>query len=404
MMPLALLYGHPEGSEEVWPISAPAAKKSRRALLAAPWPSAGRRGQCRLFGQPSSVRASGTPGRLWALSANRKRSMTDPSFYERLLAIVCNVFDAYSAVLFLPETDGPICRAVASFSLGDALDREAAIAPGHGLVGWIIREGKPLCIGNFDRSRGVLGYYRGGEEERIRAFMGYPVAATGGALCLDSRKTYSFGEKELKILSQFADLAGAYLVRCRAVETSLGEHRFYQALLLMARLRKINPKWSAFRSALLTLLAQTTGYRYCLLSVRDESGRSYFLEGASESPFAGLRDVPGSFSVGQGLVGWVFKNQTPVYSGDKETAGAVGLPLFGLEASAEAYKSVICQPIVFSRRTRAVLVLADQRSLPVTEELKAFVAMVAENLALFLENLHLRTRLDAARPARPPAP
>jgi signal transduction protein with GAF and PtsI domain len=330
--------------------------------------------------------------------------MIDSPFYGQLLSIVCNVFDAYSAVLFLPEAEGTVCRAVASFSLGDALDREAAIAPGQGLVGWIIREGKPLCIGNFDQRRGVLGYYRGGEEERIRAFMGYPVAATGGALCLDSRKTYSFGEKELKILSQFADLAGTHLLRAREMATSLREHRFYQALRLMTTLHKTNPKWSAFRSALLGLLAQTTGYRYCMLSVRDESGRSYFLEGASESPFAGLREAPGSFSVGQGLVGWVFKNQTPVYSGDKEAAGAVGLPLFGLEATDEEYKSVICQPVIFSRRTRGVLILADQRSLPVAEELKTFVAMVAEHLALFLENLHLRTRLDAARPSRPPGP
>jgi signal transduction protein with GAF and PtsI domain len=331
--------------------------------------------------------------------------MTHPSFYEQLLSIVCNVFDAYSTVLFLPEGGGPVCRVVASFSLGDALDRDVAIAPGQGLVGWIIREGKPLCIGNFDQRRGVLGYYRGGEEERIRAFMGYPVAATGGALCLDSRKTYTFGEKELKILSQFASLAGSYLADSREVATSLREHRYYQALRLISTLRKTHPKWSAFRSALLDLLSQTTGYGACMLSVRDESGRSYFLEGATESPFSGMREVPRSFSVGQGLVGWVFKNQTPVYSGDKETAGTVGLPLFGLEDEGGEYTSVICQPVVFSRKTRGVLTLADRRPLPVTEELKAFVAMVAENLALFLENLHLRIRLDtAARASRPPSP
>jgi len=329
--------------------------------------------------------------------------MIDIPFYERLLAIVGNVFDAYSAVLFLPELGGEVCRVVASFSLGDALDREAAIAPGQGLVGWIMREGKPLCISNFDQRRGVLGYYRGGEEARIRAFMGYPVAATGGALCLDTRKTYAFGDKELKILSQFADLAGAHLTRSREMETSLKEHRFYQCLRQMASLRKANPKWSAFRSELLRLLAQATGYRYCLLSVRDESGRSYFLEGASENPFPDPRAAPQSFSVGQGLVGWVFKNQTPVTSGDAES-GAAGLPLFGLDVPAGEYKSVVCLPVNFSRKTRGVLTLADERPLPVTEELKAFGAMVAENLALFLENLYLKTRLEAGRPSRAPGP
>jgi GAF domain-containing protein len=316
------------------------------------------------------------------------------TFYEQLLAIVGNVFDAYSAVLFLPEPGSETCRAAAAFSLGDALDRNVAIAPGMGLVGWIIREGKPLLISNFDQRRGVLGYYRGGEEERIRAFMGYPVAATGGALCLDSRKTYTFGDKDMKILSQFANLAGSHLANAREVETSLVEHRFYQCLRLISTLHKSHPKWTAFRSGLLTLLSQTTGYRYCILTVRDESGRSYYLEGANETPFPG-GNAPQKFSVGQGLVGWVFKNQTPVYSGETDDPGASRLPLFGLDVPAVDCKSVICLPVHFSRKTRGVLTLADPRPLPVTEELKAFVAMVAENLALFLENLHLRTRLDA---------
>lgn len=319
--------------------------------------------------------------------------MREPSFYEQLLAIVGNVFDAYSAVLFLPDAEGGTCRAAAAFSLGDALDRDAAIAPGMGLVGWIIREGKPLLISNFDQRRGVLGYYRGGEEERIRAFMGYPVAATGGALCLDSRKTYTFGDKDLKILSQFAELAGNHLARSREVETSLVEHGFYQCLRLIATLHKTHPKWTAFRDGLLGLLSRTTGFQYCLLAVRDESGRSYYLEGASESPFTGGRNGPQRFSVGQGLVGWVFKNQAPVYSGEKDESGTTGLPLFGLDVATGEFKSVICLPIRFSRLTRGVLTLADRRPLPVTEELKAFVTMVAENLALFLENLHLRTRL-----------
>ncbi len=319
--------------------------------------------------------------------------MTVTPFYDQLLAIVGNVFDAYSAVLFLPEAGGEVCRAAAAFSLGDALDREVAITPGMGLVGWIIRESKPLLISNFDRRRGVLGYYRGGEEERIRAFMGYPVPETGGALCLDSRKTYTFGDKDLKILSQFAALAGSHLARSREVETSLYEHRFYQCLGLIASLHRKHPKWEAFRQGLLELLAATTGYRYCLLAVRDESGRSYYLEGANESPFHGGREATMRFTVGQGLVGWVFKNQTPVYSGEKDEAGATGLPLFGLDIAAAECKSVLCLPIRFSRKTRGVLTLADPRPLPVTEELKTFVAMVAENLALFLENLHLRTRL-----------
>ena len=84
-----------------------------------------------------------------------------------------------------------------------------------------------------------------------------------------------------------------------------------------------------------------------------------------------------------------------------EEGGLVGDFRRVLDVPAGEFKSVICLPIIFSRKTRGVLTLADQRALPVTEELKAFASMVAENLALFLENLHFRTRLDVSRPARP---
>jgi GAF domain-containing protein len=318
--------------------------------------------------------------------------MPRTSFYEQLLAIVGNVFDAYSAVLFLPDPADPgVCRAAAAFSLGEALNREAVIAPGQGLVGWIIREKKSLLISNFDQQRGVLGYYRGGEEERIRAFMGHPVPATGGALCLDTRKTYAFGEKDLKILSQFAELAGNHLASSREVAQSLVEHGFYKAQQRIALLHKTHPKWAAFRQAFLTILAEAAGFRHVLLTVRDESGRSYFLEGANESPFLPGREAPSRFSVGQGLVGWVFKNKTPVYTGEKDEASR--LPLFGLDVPTADFKSVICLPIHFSKKTRGVLTLADPRPVAVTEDLKAFVGMVSESLALFLENLHQRTRL-----------
>ena len=198
---------------------------------------------------------------------------------------------------------------------------------------------------------------------------------TGGALCLDSRKTYTFGDKDLKILSQFAELAGKHLARAREVETSLVEHRFYQSLRSISTLHKTYPKWTAFRSEFLKQLSLATGFSHCILTVRDESGRSYYLEGASENPLPGSREGSLRFPMGQGLVGWVFKNQTPVYSGEVDEAGANRLPLFGLDVPSPDFKSVICLPVHFSKKTRGVLTLADEKYQPVTEELKAFVAM-----------------------------
>ena len=93
---------------------------------------------------------------------------------ERVLALLCSVLDAYSAVLFLPvkgETPA-VYRMAASFSLGNLLNPEAEQAEGRGLVGWILRAGEPLLVSDFDRKRNQLGYYADGEERHIKAFMG----------------------------------------------------------------------------------------------------------------------------------------------------------------------------------------------------------------------------------------
>jgi len=329
--------------------------------------------------------------------------MVRDDFFQHMAGIALNFFDAYTAAIFLPAGDGPneapgretTCRLAAHLSLGDDVIKDADIAPGMGIVGWIIRNKKPLLISNFDQKRGRLGYYGPKAESGIRAFMGCPLTGVPGAICLDSKKTFTFGEKDQKILGQLATLIGAQYNRGQAIETSLLEHSYYQCLRVIGGLRKKNPKWTGFQAALLSLLAEVTGFKHCFLAVRDESGRYYYLEGSHRELFEDAELAPRRFSVGQGVIGWVFKNSAPVYSGDKDSGAA---PLFGKDVQNGRFKTVICEPLIFSRRTRGALVFADDGLKPLSEELKAFTALVAEYLTLFLENLHLKSRLTKSGP------
>ena len=278
----------------------------------------------------------------------------------------------------------------AHFSLGDKIKTSAAAGP-DGVAGWIVRNKQPLLINNFDKKRGVLGYYEGGEEDRIRAFMGVPVQGVNGALCIDSRKTYSFGEKDQKVLSQFADLVATLCTEQLRVESWQVDREYYQCLRQISGLRRQFPRWSVFRARLLELLSETSGYKYCSLAVRDELGRSYFIEGANENFFPETEFGTPHFPLGSGLVGWVFRNHTPVFLGEDEIKTSA--PLFGKNVPTPPFKSVICLPLGFSKRTRGVLILAHVLSKPVSEELKAFVQVIAEHLVLFLENLYLKNRL-----------
>jgi len=319
--------------------------------------------------------------------------MADTTFYHKLMALALNVFDAYSAVLFLPDPDSEDCRVAAHYSLGDDVLADVVISPGMGLAGWIIRNQKPLLVGNFDQKRGFLGYYDQKDEARIRAFMGCPVPQCGGAVCLDSRKTFTFGEKDQKILGQFAEIAAGHVLAERQRADDARDARYYRALTTISGLRRSHPTWPAFQMALLATLSEATGFSACFLAVRDESGQGYYLEGPSRGVFEHPLDAPKKFTMGQGLIGWVFKNNSPAFLGDGETAAAPA-PLFGKDVPATEFRSVICLPLAFARRTRAVLVLADERPLGFGRDAKEFARMASEYLVLFLENLHLKSRLS----------
>ena len=323
--------------------------------------------------------------------------MTPQDVFARVLQLVCNVFDSYSAVLFLPDpADFGRSKLAASFSLGDNVRQGMTLEPGQGLAGWIVREGKPLLISSFDRKRGVLGYYSGDVESRIRAFLGVPLAGVKGALCLDSKKVHGFGEKEQKILSEFAALVSTLYLERESITSGRAETGLCRCLHEMSDLHRRHPKWSVYLPRFLDEVSKATGFGHCLLAVRDDTAKVFSLEGVNQRIFHPGLPAPGPFPLGAGMIGWVFKNGAPVYASDADTTAQ---RLFGAPAAAPVFKSVICQPVSFSRRVWAVLVLAGIDQTALYGAHKQFVRAAADQMALFLEALHLRGRLAGRRKA-----
>ena len=153
----------------------------------------------------------------------------------------------------------------------------------------------------------------------------------------------------------------------------------------------MHPKWNVYLSELLGLVSRGMGFGHCFLAGRDDAACVFTVEGTSQVLFSPSQPGPANFPLGGGMIGWVFKNEAPVYSQDADTTA---LRLFGAQASTPVFKTVICQPVHFSKRTRAVLVLASQDLAPLMDIHKDFARTVADQLALFLENLHLKARLS----------
>lgn len=317
--------------------------------------------------------------------------MSEKYFLDRILGLICSVFDAYSAVLFLAE-NAQSYRLAAFFSLGDNIQKNTYLEPGQGLVGWIIRNNQPLLINDFDRAGDCLGYYPPEAESKIKAFMGCPLQDGQGVLCLDSKKSYSFSAKDQKILHQFVQLVQSLQDTIWAQGINQQEHNYYLCLQMISSLRNKHPKWSAFLQNLLHSLAEYTQFSHCFLAARDDRGQNFFLEGWNSPIFNSNEEHQQKFSTSEGLIGWVFRNHSFISTSDQDRK-INRTPLFEKQSKSRIFSSIICVPLVVHMRTRGVLVLASQEYKHVSEELKNFLLLVGDYLALFLENLYLKNRL-----------
>lgn len=317
------------------------------------------------------------------------------SNYERILGILCSVLDAYSAVLFLPqpgkgEGDVQTHYVYASFSLGESIDLNAEIQDGRGLVGWLLRTREPLLVSNFDRHKNNLGYYNANEEYNIKAFMGYPLPNERGVLCVDSKRQYSFSEKDQKILHLFADLISKFQEEGSDQQDSQMVLKYYSALCTIYTLRRRYSRWSEFLRHLLELMSTVTGFSYCSLFTLDATAERYFLEGENIVVMSKKQPSP-SFPLTHGIVGWVFRNGVQVCNDSPE--GSPDAMLVGRTDDIPLFHSVVALPIVIQRKTRGVLCLAHDTPHPVHQATQDFVRMAAEHLSLFLENLYVKSRL-----------
>lgn len=313
---------------------------------------------------------------------------------KHILSIVCSVFDAYSAVLFLPCEDGEEHRMAAYFSLGDKIAVRAQAEPGRGLVGWIIRNRQPLLVPNFDQRQSNLGYYDDGEESSIKAFMGCPVP-TGGALCVDSKRQYSFSNKDHKILQLFAELIS------RQQGQQIQQHlagdipRYFAEMAVIQDMRFRYKRWPLFLQNYLQSLAGATGFDYCAFASVEKPGETYCVE-AESARLLLLDDQPRVLPMGSGIAGWVFRNDQPVEAVGAE--GASASVLFGKQPEMPDFQAAICMPVIINKSTKGVLCLAHSSTRQVDESLRSFVRQAVDHLALFLENLYLKTRLRTMLP------
>lgn len=314
--------------------------------------------------------------------------------YTHTLGTLCSVLDAYSTVLFLAEP-GPkgevVHRLAGKFSLGDYIDPAAIIEPGKGLVGWIAKNNAPLLVPNFDQRKNHLGYYRENEELRIKAFMGCALPNGSGVLCVDSKRQYSFSDKDQKLLHLFAQMIAEQSVRDGRGKALYTVRKYYDALKSVYTLRRRHSRWGDFLQEFLALMAVSAGCDYAVFCYNDLKTGEYVIEGENAPIVWKPKTQPPSFSVNGGTIGWVCRNGEPLFS--NSPSGMPESSLFGRGGITPQFQTVMALPIRMQKKTRGVLCLAKETPLEITQDMRDFVLMASEHLSLFLENLYIKCRM-----------
>lgn len=313
---------------------------------------------------------------------------------DTLLQLARDALAAHCAVLFLPEPDGRFVLA-ASACEGSPATVPAAVAPGKGLVGWILRNRQPLVVNNFDPLHSRLGYYEEKEEGNIAAFMGFPLPG-GGALCVDCLEPREFNRREQRVLQRLALLLNAGEETTEKQREVGDAAHYFEQMEPLCEISARRPHWKAYLASFLQLTAETTGFDYVCFASLPEGSSLYTIEGES-APLLLEGETPARLPLSSGVVGWVFRNEgLPFYAEGLD--GSPAAPLFGKSAAVPDFQSAVCLPVTMNQATCGVLCFAglEPRSMP--EEMRAFVRIAARSLGRHLELLYLRHRVQTLLP------
>lgn len=310
-----------------------------------------------------------------------------------LLALVRTTFDAHSAVLFLPDQAGNYTVALSS-SDDEPYVQEVTIAPGKGLVGWILRHKQPVIVNNLDMRHTFLGYYTEEEEGAISAFMGCHMPE-GGALCVDSVRPRSYTEDDQLLLHRFAQHIARQVHSAGLASDAEDLRRYFSRLEQLSELGTRTPHWRDYLSSFLHLMAESTQFEYVAFASTQEGASTYTVEGENTPLLITDEGMPELPMESGGLVSWVFRNEVPVHA---EGSDGAPTPLFGKIPEVPEFQAIMCLPIQLNKVTCGVLCFAGVNPRQLPQNLRVFTKIAVTYLAQYLEMLYLRHRLKTLLP------
>jgi PAS domain S-box-containing protein len=126
-----------------------------------------------------------------------------------------------SAVFLLDGADGGLRAPVATGAAGERL-RDLRLAPGEGIAGWVLKEGKPALVADAKTDPRFAVRVDKATSQSTRSVVAVPINLDGRVLgvleCINRRSGGSFQDEDLPALQALALLAGVAIENARVVE------------------------------------------------------------------------------------------------------------------------------------------------------------------------------------------
>ncbi len=318
---------------------------------------------------------------------------------QRLTDLVRIRLDADAVRIWLQEKPSGEFRLAAHAGTVRGLGEDRMrLAPGEGLVGWIMDRREPLALDDV-QGDARLRNREWTAAEGIRSFLGVPIVLgripVGVLTCL-SRRRQAFTADQLTLLRLLAEPAAVAILNARLYEeagarTRELENRTRQLELLHETARAIVAERDLDRllQRIVESAREVVVARYGALSLFGADGRirRFFTAGLSAEDVARLGPLP----EGRGLLGHVFKQAEPLRLDDM-----TGHPAFsGFPPGHPQMHSLLAVPIRFRGATIGALHLTEKAG-GFTADDEALLTALAADAGIAIDNAGLLKSLREA--------
>ncbi|OVE79842.1 hypothetical protein BVY01_01355 [bacterium I07] len=310
------------------------------------------------------------------------------------LSVIKDALVASNVAFFLKKTDGDL-----EFQAGendhDQVQRRAPVTAGH-IVEFVSKQKAPVLEGNLPIGVKLNALL----DPEIRTFLGAPLIYCDdvvGVLAVGSEAVENFGNDDKQILSRYADLMSQAMTIChRGLRWELDQVVFQILLDLIGTFKNYNDEHSiiSFFVQRIRQLFQFERFTFC-----ERKGN----EAVTTHVFGQMDDIDRgyTFSLDDGLNGWMIKRNAPLRISDMEEGDYVRPRYSRLESTRHGLRSFMGIPLgKDGQEAWACLSLESRAVDQYSEKAKDVLVFLASILEVNIERIRLNEQLSSLKASK----